>query len=67
MEPIDKDELAQMRELANRVKGRPLLYGLVMSDIYRWEDMAPKEQEIALRRTVRRASIVEPQLHFAAL
>ena len=54
-----------MREFANRLKGRPLLYGLVMADIYRWEDMNSSEQEAALRRTARRANVVSAQMQLS--
>ena len=65
METNNTETLARMREMATRVKGRPLLYGLVMADIYRWPDMGTTEQEAALRRTMRRVSVVEPQMQMA--
>lgn len=51
--------------MARRLQGRPLLYGLVMADLLRWADMGPAEREAALRRTARRASVVDAQMQLA--
>lgn len=65
METNTTETLTRLRDMAAGIKHRPLLYGLVMADVYRWNEMSEADQAKALKRTIRRVSLVEPQLQLA--
>ena len=62
MRTIDVEEqaLLNMRYLASQVVSRPMLYGLVMSDVNKWSEMSADERKQALKRAIRRVGAACP-------
>jgi hypothetical protein len=48
--------------MARNVQGRPMLHGLLMSDIHRWTNIPDPEKKNVFARDVRRFSAACPHL-----
>ncbi|MEZ0327536.1 MAG: hypothetical protein ACAH95_16680 [Fimbriimonas sp.] len=57
---VDEQALSTLKYLASQVATRPLMYGLVQSDVNRWDEYDLEERHRALKRAVRRVGSVCP-------
>jgi hypothetical protein len=63
---LDPQVTAQAEEVLNfmakNVQGRPMLHGLLMSDVYRWASIPDAEKPTVFARDVRRFAVACPHL-----
>ncbi len=59
---VDSQAVEVLKFMAKNVQGRPMLHGLLMSDIHRWNSIPDKEKKAVLARDVRRFSVACPHL-----
>lgn len=57
---VDEQALSTLKYLASQVSTRPLMYGLVQGDVYRWGELSHEEKAQVLQRAVRRVGTVCP-------
>jgi hypothetical protein len=57
---VDELGLSTLKYLASQVMGRPLMYGLVQTEVHRWQEYTPDERRQAMQRAVRRVGSVCP-------
>jgi hypothetical protein len=59
---IDSQAVEVLKFMARNVQGRPMLYGLLMSDIHRWSNIPVGQKKSVFARDVRRFSVACPHL-----
>ena len=57
---VEEQALETLEYLATQVMNRPMLYGLIQSDVERWSGYSVDEKKVAVTRSIRRVGGVCP-------